>query len=138
MFQCGASRRQFLGVRTGMELRRPDGSSLTSGHAQLASGRRLKLIVRTRATYLLITDTVRVQTALIHRSDGEPTEAIYTPKSPISPSYPTKSLFWALVSIFFFEFLELSHPCLSFCAFSLPFQVFFFFFQFIFFKLLEL
>jgi len=132
MFQCGASRRQFLGVRTGMELRRPDGSCLTSGHAQLASGRRLKLIVRTRATYLLITDTVRVQTALIHRSDGEPTEAIYTPKSPISPSYPTKSLFWALVSIFFLSFWSYLIPACLFVH-SHSHSRFFFFFSSLFF-----
>jgi len=41
--------------------------------------------VRTRATCLLVPNAARVWTKLLHRSDGDPTEAIYTLESPFSP-----------------------------------------------------
>jgi hypothetical protein len=79
-------------VRTGMELSRPDLSCLTFGRARPASGGRLRLIVRMRATSLLISEAARVRTALIYRPDGGPTEAIYIPQIAAHSILPHKIL----------------------------------------------
>jgi hypothetical protein len=75
VFQCGAfgrsiltSGRHSLEVRTGMEPTcpdRPDGVRT-----------RAVIIVRTRATSLLLFEAASVRTSSIHRPDGDPTEAI--------------------------------------------------------------
>jgi hypothetical protein len=75
-----------------MELRRPDGSCLTSGRARPTSGERLRLIVQTRGTSLLISEAARVRTALIYRPDGGPTEAIYIPQIASHSILPHKIL----------------------------------------------
>jgi len=94
-----------------MELRRPNGSCLTSRRAQPASSGRLRLIVQTRATILLIFEVARVQTALIYRPDGGPTEAIYIPLLASFHHTPQNPSFWQFVSKvsfwFFFFFLLL-------------------------------
>jgi hypothetical protein len=69
---------------------------LESGRARPASGRRLRLIVRTRETSLLISEAARVRTALIHRLDGDPTEAIYGADCRI-PSHTPQNLFFGIV-----------------------------------------
>jgi hypothetical protein len=101
-----------------MELRRPDGSCLTSGRAWPASGRRLRLIFRTRTTILLIFEAAYFQTALIYRPDGGPTEAIYIPllasfhHTPQNPSFwqlVSKVSFWIFFFLLLFVLLQLSH-----------------------------
>jgi hypothetical protein len=75
-----------------MELRRPDGSCLMSERTRQASGGRLRLIVRTRATSLPISEAARVQTALICRQEWLPTEAIYISQIAAHSILPHKIL----------------------------------------------
>jgi hypothetical protein len=91
VFQCGASGRSTLtSGRTGG----PDGSPLESGwrwspHVQTGPDgvrtraviivRRYLYIVRTHATFLLLSEAASVRTSSIHRPDGDPTAAIKCP-----------------------------------------------------------
>jgi hypothetical protein len=52
--------------------------------------------VPTRATCLHGSEAVRVRTALIHRPDGDPTEAIYTLVAAY-PLYPTKIFLFGIL-----------------------------------------
>jgi hypothetical protein len=102
------------------------GHDLTeSGRALSSSSERSLYIVRTRVTSLLLSEAASVRTSSIHRSDGDPTEAIKTPTSRIS-SYPTKSELLAACELFVFEFfgfLHFSHiPGIVFRPFSLQFS----------------
>jgi hypothetical protein len=87
------SGRYSLGVWSRMEPNHPDGTCLRPDACPVVSK-----TVWTRATCLLVPNAARVQMTLMHRSDGDPTEAIYTPESPLSPPYPTKSPLWHFVS----------------------------------------
>jgi hypothetical protein len=104
---------------------RPDGWSLVvrTGSGYVRTGTALndqmtRMDVRTRVICPLIFEAARVRTALIDRSDGDPTGPIYS-WSPHILYTPPKFSFWHLVSYFlqafgfilllFFVFLHLSH-----------------------------
>jgi hypothetical protein len=69
----------------------PDGSCLTSGRSRPASGGRLRLIVRTRATSLLIFEAARIRMALIYRPTDQAssvrTSCIFVRTFTVSRSY---------------------------------------------------
>jgi hypothetical protein len=103
MFQCGASGRSLLASG---RISGPDGTLLESGREWSPIVQTEPACVRTRATCLLVPNAARVRTRLMHRPDKDPTEAIYTPESPLSPPYPTKSHLWHFVSDCFWCFLS--------------------------------
>jgi len=88
---------EFSSVFRCFNVERPDCSFLASGKDLIASGRtwpasggRLRLIVWTRATSLLISEAARVRTVLIHHPDGDPTEAINSPARRSLSTIPHK------------------------------------------------
>jgi len=103
------------------------------------TGRTVSKTVWTHATCLLVPNAARVQTTLMHRPDGDTTEAIHTPESPLSPPYPTKSPLWLFVSDCFWCFGVISSLLVFLCILT-PSRYFssLFLFQFIYFKLLEI
>jgi hypothetical protein len=123
VFQCGASGRSTLtSRRTGG----PDSSPLESGrrwssHVRTGPDRvrtRVVIIVRTRATSLLLSEAARVRTSSIHRLDGDPTEAIKTPARRILTLPHKISLlagceFPLFVSFWLFAFFPYSRYCVS-------------------------
>jgi hypothetical protein len=52
---------------------------------------------------------------LLHRPDGDLTEVIYTPESPLSPPYPTESPLWHFVSDCFWYFGVISSLLVFLC-----------------------
>jgi len=137
MFQCGASGWSLLasGWKSG-----PDGTLLESGRewspivrtrpacvrtSAVTTGRTVSKTVRTRVTCLLVPNAARVRTTLMHRPDRYPIEAIYTPESPLSPPYPTKSPLRHFVSDCFWRFGVISSLLVFLCILT-PFQVFFY------------
>jgi hypothetical protein len=119
-----------------VEFSLPDGSAFVWMRVA-TNGRTVSLPVRTRTTCPLVSNAMRVLTALIHRLDEDPTGSIKAPSRHISP-YPHQDLsFWHFVSNFLLAF-GFIWPLLVFLCITLTFQVFFlpFSFQFIF-KLLE-
>jgi hypothetical protein len=120
-----------------MELRRPDDICLTSRRARPASGGQLRLIVRTRATNMLISEAAGVRTALIYLPEERPTEAIYTPECRSLHHTPQNPSFWQLVSKVC-ELLAFCCSFLSFCAlFRIP-AILFNLFLFNFFKIVRM
>jgi hypothetical protein len=102
------------------------------------NGRTIKIDVRMRATSLHGSEAARVQTALIHRPDGDPTDAIYTLVRRIS-LIPHHNLFFCpLVSKFLRAFGIISSLLVFLCILSHSryFSSLFLFSLFIF-KLLE-
>jgi hypothetical protein len=73
------SRWYSLGVRTGPACVRRRAAT---------TGRTISKTVRTHATCLLFSNAARVRTTLMHRLDGDPTEAIYTPDCRILSHTP--------------------------------------------------
>jgi hypothetical protein len=95
MFQCEASGKISCPDGTLLESGREWSPIVRTGPASVrmraaTTGRTVSKTVQTRATCLLVPNAARVWTTLMHRPDGDPTEAIYTPESPLSPPYPTK------------------------------------------------
>jgi hypothetical protein len=90
----------------------------------VTTGRTVSKTVWTRPTCLLVPNAALVRTTLMHRPDGDPTKAIYTPESPLSPPYPTKSPLWHFVSDCFWCFGVISSLLVFLCILT-PFQVFF-------------
>jgi hypothetical protein len=62
------------------------------------NGQTVELFVRTRAVCPLVSNAAHVWTTLIHRLDGDPTEAIYTPGHRLSTLPHQNLTFWHLVS----------------------------------------
>jgi len=114
---------------------RPDRWSLVirtrSGYVQTRAapnGRTIRIDVRTRATCPLISEVARIRTALIHRPNEDPTEAIYTPGHCLS-TLPHQNLpFWHLVCEFLQDF-GIILLLFVFLSINLTFQVFFLFFS---------
>jgi hypothetical protein len=90
--------RFIFGVRTGLELCRPDDPCTASRRALASSCGRLLYIVRTRATSLLLSEAARVRTSLKHSPDGDPTVAIKGPDRRSILHTPHNPSFWQLVS----------------------------------------
>jgi hypothetical protein len=90
---------------------------MESGRALSSSSKRSLYIVLTCVTSLLLSEAASVQTSSIHRSDGDPTEAINSPARRIL-TIPHSISLLAICELSFCEFL-------AFCIF-LIFQVLFF------------
>jgi len=129
LFQCEASGRISGSDSTLLESGREWSPIVRTGPACVrtrtaTTGRTVSKTVRTRATCLLVPNASRVRTTLVYRPDRDPTEAIYTPESPLSPPYPTKSPLWHFVSDCFWCFGIISSILVFLCILT-PFQVFF-------------
>jgi hypothetical protein len=129
MFQCGASGRISGSDGTLLESGQEWSPIVQKGPACVrtraaTTGRTVSKTVRTRATCLLVPNATRVQTTLMYRPDEDPTEAIYTPESLLSPPYPTKSPLWHFMSDCFWCFGVISSLLVFLCILT-PFQVFF-------------
>jgi hypothetical protein len=85
----------LFGVWTGMEPNRPDGTCLHPDGAA-TTRQTVSKTVWTRATCLFVPNAARVQTTLMHRPDGDPTEALYTPDCRILSHTPHNLLFGIL------------------------------------------
>jgi hypothetical protein len=124
----------------------PNGNGAQSSRRDLLASGRVRQLPEGRlvkpsglATCLLVHNAARVWTTLMHRPDGDPTEAIYTPESPLSPPYPTKSPLWHFVSDYFLVFWSNFIPTCLFVHSHPILGIFLvFLFQFIYFKLLEI
>jgi hypothetical protein len=81
-------RRFIFGVRTRLELCRPDDPCIASGSALASSCGWLLYIVPTSATSLLLSEAAGVRTSLKHRPDGGPTVAIKGPDRHILSTIP--------------------------------------------------
>jgi hypothetical protein len=88
------------------------------------NGRTIRINIRKHATYPLISKAASVLTTLIHRPDGDPTGAIYTPGRCILHPTPQNLTFWPVVSYFLSVFGCIS-SLLVFLCINLTFQVFF-------------
>jgi len=77
-FQCGASGQSLLASgREWSQIFRTRPAYVRMLAATI--GRTISNTVQTCATCLLVPNVARVRTTLMHRPDGDPTEAIYTP-----------------------------------------------------------
>jgi len=136
MFQCGASKRSLLASK---RIRGPNSTFLESGRewspivqtgpacvrtSTVTTGQTVSKTVQTCATCPHVPNAAHVRTKLLHSPDGDPTEAIYTPESPLSPPHPTKSPLWHFVSDCFWCFWSNFIPTCLLCILT-PFQVFF-------------
>jgi hypothetical protein len=94
------------------------GQDLTeSGPALSSSFERYLYIVRTRTTFLLLSEAASVRTSSIHRPDGDPTEAIKCPDRRILFIPHKISFFWLFMSKVGFKFL-------AFCIYLSYFRYF--------------
>jgi hypothetical protein len=128
LFQCGASERISGPDSTLLESEREWSPIVRTRPACVrtraaTTGGTVSKTVWTRATCLLVPNAARVRTKLLHRPDGDPTEAIYTPESPFSP-IPHIIYSWHFVSDCFWCFWSNFIPTCLLCILT-SFQVFF-------------